>query len=102
MRFEWVREWLKISSSEELWGLSLECRGHTGFGLIHSALNPLERILSLWMTILVRVELLRQFAVKLGELVWLHLMHAGDQHVNRSIQELVNNVNLLTLQLRVK
>ncbi len=40
---------------------------------LHSGLNDLERISCLRVMVLVWVELNRQFAVKLGQLVGLHL-----------------------------
>ena len=49
------------------------------------------------MTILVWVKLLRQFAIKLGELGGLHLFHARYEHVRWGVQELVDNVDLVTL-----
>lgn len=54
------------------------------------------------MVVLVWVELLRQFAVKLGQLSRLHLIHAGNQHINRSVQELVDDVHLFALQGAVR
>ena len=94
---------LKNSCSEERWRgpgrFAEEWRLHSVacLGLIHCALNPLERLLSLWMAILVRVKLLRQFTVKLGKLSGLHLLHAGNQHVNRTVKELVHYVDLVLL-----
>jgi hypothetical protein len=82
---------VKNFSSEELWSLSrhvlcLEVGVSSKlFCLIHSALNPLERVLCLGMAVLVRVKLLRQFAVKLGELSGLHVLHARHQDVNRGV-----------------
>ena len=94
---------LKNSCSEERWRgpgrFAEEWRLHSVacLGLIHCALNPLERLLSLWVAILVRVKLLRQFTVKLGKLSGLHLLHAGNQHVNRTVKELVHYVDLVLL-----
>ena len=53
------------------------------------------------MTVLVGMKLLRQFAIKLGELIGLHLMHARNQHIDRRIQELVHDVYLFALQWAV-
>lgn len=68
------------------------------FCLVHCALNPLERLLSFRVSVLVRVELLRQFAVKLGELSGLHLLHARNQHLDWAVEELVYDVDLVLLQ----
>jgi hypothetical protein len=53
------------------------------------------------MTVLVRVKLLRQFPVELGERCGLHLLHARYQHLYRGVQELVHYVNLITVSHRL-
>lgn len=95
---------LKNFYSEAGRGLSWHvriCREHTAasmtLGLVHGALNPLERFLSLGMAVLVRVKLLRQFTVELGELSRLHGLHARYQHVDWGVQELVDNVHLVAV-----
>jgi len=47
------------------------------------------------MAILVRVELLRQFAVELGEIGGLHDRQSLDQHVLRCVRKLKHQVYLL-------
>lgn len=54
------------------------------------------------MTVLVGMKLLRQFAIKLGELIGLHVLHAGYQDVEWSVQELVHDVHLVTCQRVVR
>lgn len=96
---------VKNSCSEERWPgrFAVEWRLHSNYslGLVHCALNPLERLLCLGMNILVGVKLLRQFAIKLGELSGLHLLHARYQHVDRAVKELVYNVDLVLMQRRI-
>jgi hypothetical protein len=46
------------------------------------------------MQVLVRVKLLRQFAVELGKLLLLHLAEAGDEHVVRRCDEFKHQEDL--------
>jgi len=93
---------VKNSCSEERWPgrFAVERRLHSNYSLslVHCALNPLERLLCLGMDVLIGVKLLRQFTVKLGELSGLHLLHARYQHVDRAVEELVHNVDLVLMQ----
>lgn len=73
--------------------------GRLGLGLslhgIHGCLHFLESLLGFRMAILVRVELLRQFAVELGEIRGLHVLQSRDQHVLGCVQELKHQEHLL-------
>ena len=53
------------------------------------------------MAVLVRVKLLRQFAIELGELVWLHLAQAANQHLMRGVQEFEDEEHLVSVIRRV-
>lgn len=49
------------------------------------------------MAVLVGVKLLRQFTVELGEIVGVHLLHSGHEDVDRGVQKLVDDVDLVTM-----
>lgn len=72
--------------------------GRLGLGVslhgIHGCLHFLESLLRFGMAILVRVELLRQFAVELGEIRGLHVLQSRDQHVLRRVQKLKHQEHL--------
>ena len=58
-------------------------------------LDDLERIRCLWMSVLVWVELNRQFAVKLDHNLWLHRRHIRYNHLCGGIKNLVDHMSLL-------
>ena len=70
-------------------------------GGLESGLDDLERIRCLRMMVLVWVELNRQFSVELGKLVGLHLLHAGNEHILRGVEELIDVECLLLGYLRL-
>jgi hypothetical protein len=68
-----------------------------GVGLhgIYGCLHFLESLLGVRMAILVRVELLRQFAVELGEIGGLHDWQSLDQHVLGCVNKFEHQIYLL-------
>jgi len=67
-------------------------------GMIHGLLHPLESLLRLRVTVLVGMKLLRQTAIVLVELSLIHLLHALKNHLLRSAQEFVNQIDLVFLK----
>ena len=65
-----------------------------GFDVLHGGLYCLECVCGLRVCVFVGVQLNRQFAVKLGEEVLLHLNHACKEHVLGCGQDLVDHEGL--------
>lgn len=79
-------------------GVGRVCRD-LGLDNFHGWLYTLERLFSKRVAILVWVELFGQFPVKLGESGFGHCLHALFDKVFRSINELINQEDLVYLSL---
>jgi len=79
-------------------GVGWLIRRDSDLGMIHGLLHPLESLLRLRVAVLVGMKLLHQTAIVLVELSLVHLLHALKNHLLRSAQEFVNEIDLVFLK----